>query len=182
MSKMIELRAFKKQDCDRLISWIPDARFLMQFAGPQYTFPLDRKQIYNTIKNTEGDFPSLYMFKAVLLPEDKVIGHVELMNIDRDERTTHMGSVLIGDPDYRGKGLGSEMIKRAVDFAFNILGVKEVTLTVYDFNETDISCYRRIGFEDYRFHARGRRFEGEYWDMKIMRLKRDDWAKKRQGP
>jgi RimJ/RimL family protein N-acetyltransferase len=175
---MIELQPFQKEDCDRLISWIPDARFLMQFAGPKYTFPLDRLQIYKTMEKTEGNEPSYYMFKAVLLPENKVIGHIELMNIDRQKSTTHIGSVIIGDPAIRGNGLGAEMINKAVDFAFNIIGVDEVTLSVYDFNKPAISCYKRSGFEEYRFKSKGRRFENEYWDMIVMRLKKKTWLNK----
>ncbi|MFC1892052.1 GNAT family N-acetyltransferase [Thermodesulfobacteriota bacterium] len=171
---MIELQPFQKVDCIRLINWIPDARFLMQFAGPKYTFPLDERQLLKTMENTVGDDPSYYMFKAVMLPEQQIIGHIELMNLNREKRTTHMGSVLIGDPGIRGKGLGTEMIKKATGFAFDIIGVNEVTLTVYDFNKSAISCYNRAGFENYRFKAKGRRFEDEYWDMIIMRLKRED--------
>ena len=74
-----------------------------------------------------------------------------------------------------------EMVENAAEFAFNIIGVKEVTLTVYDFNKPAISCYKRSGFEEYRFKSKGRRFEDEYWDMIIMRLKRKTWLNKRSS-
>ena len=177
----IELQEFQETDCNRLINWIPDSRFLMQFAGPKYTFPLDHSQIFKAMEKAQGEEPSYYIFKAVLLPEKRVIGHIELMNIDRQKRTTHMGSVLIGDSEYRGKGLGIEMVENAAEFAFNIIGVKEVTLTVYDFNKPAISCYKRSGFEEYRFKSKGRRFEDEYWDMIIMRLSRKTWMNRKRS-
>ena len=31
---MLELKPFTEDDCERLIGWIPDARFLMLWAGP----------------------------------------------------------------------------------------------------------------------------------------------------
>ena len=51
---MLELKPFTEDDCERLIGWIPDARFLMLWAGPDYSWPLDRKQLLATLERTRG--------------------------------------------------------------------------------------------------------------------------------
>ena len=84
---MIELRAFEETDIPRLLGWVPDARFLLQWAGPQYKFPLDASQLLQTLTTTRGDRPSCFMFKALRKAEGDVVGHIELMKINYDEGT-----------------------------------------------------------------------------------------------
>jgi len=39
MGEQIRLQAFEEGDFDRLIAEVPDGRFLLQWAGPKYTYP-----------------------------------------------------------------------------------------------------------------------------------------------
>ena len=41
---MIKLKVFTTEDISKLISWIPNKEFCLQWAGPQYSFPLDESQ------------------------------------------------------------------------------------------------------------------------------------------
>ena len=111
---MIELRAFEETDIPRLLGWVPDARFLLQWAGPQYKFPLDASQLLQTLATTKGDRPSCFMFKALRKVEGDVVGHIELMKINYDEGTAQLGRVLIGSPQRRGHGLGRAMVESAL--------------------------------------------------------------------
>jgi len=173
---MIKLRAFEDVDCDRLISWIPDARFLLQFSGPRYTFPLTREQISKTIKKTEKTPPEHFMFKAVLLPEERVVGHIEFMDVDYDKLSAMLARVLIGDPDARGKGYGKQMVNAAVNYGFNNIGLNEIILGVFDFNHSAISCYEKTGFKAYEFRENSRRYQLEQWNSVMMKITRNDWV------
>lgn len=42
---MIDLEAFASSDIDQLISWVPTAEFLVQWAGPVFQFPLERAEL-----------------------------------------------------------------------------------------------------------------------------------------
>ncbi len=42
---MIKLEPFEKEDFDQLISWTDSEKLLIQFAGPDYTFPLTTQQL-----------------------------------------------------------------------------------------------------------------------------------------
>ena len=42
---MIKLVQFENTDFDRLISWVYSEEFMIQFAGPIFTFPLTTEQL-----------------------------------------------------------------------------------------------------------------------------------------
>ena len=55
---MIVLLPFETNDVDELIAELTDARFLLQWAGPRYTYPLDGAQLRDTLEsNSEVHLP-----------------------------------------------------------------------------------------------------------------------------
>lgn len=178
---MIELRAFEEADIPRLLGWIPDARFLLQWAGPQYKFPLDAPQLLNTLAAAEGERPSCFMFKALRKVEGDVVGHIELTKVNYDTGTARLGRVLIGRPEWRSRGLGREMVESALSYAFNRLGFDMITLGVFDFNAQAIACYEALGFTEYERRPNARTFGKERWTLVMMELNRKVWAEKRAG-
>jgi RimJ/RimL family protein N-acetyltransferase len=172
---MIELRPFEETDIPRLIAWIPDARFLLQWAGPQYKFPLDAVQLHATLETTKGDHPSHFMFTALQKAEGEVVGHIELMKVDYDTATAVLGRVLIGRPEWRARGFGRRMVEEAMRYAFDTLNLGTVTLGVFDFNIQAIACYHALGFAEYERNLTARQFGDEYWNLIMMRLDRDTW-------
>ncbi|MAS94855.1 MAG: GNAT family N-acetyltransferase [Verrucomicrobiales bacterium] len=177
LKNVIELRPFEYSDIPRLIGWIPDARFLLQWAGPGYSFPLDAAQLFEALGKTKGTAPSHLMFKALRQPEDVVIGHIELMGIDHKRRRAHMGRVLIGEPKWRGKGYGRQMVKAAIDYAFGTMNFDTITLSVFDFNTRAMAAYEAIGFLEYERVSAARRFGEESWGLVLMRIERDVWMR-----
>ncbi len=154
--------------------WATDVRFLMQWAGPVFEFPLDYCQLDAYLAGTEGEKPGRVAWKAI---DDRaaVVGHIEIDHIDYGRRRGALSRVLIGAPDLRGLGLGRELVGEAVRRGFEELGLAEITLSVFDFNRPAIRCYEAIGFRS--FHAR----EGavaigdERWNALFMRLTRTMW-------
>lgn len=62
---------------------------------------------------------------------------------------SHMGqlAVMIAK-DYRNQGIGTRMIKKALDMARNISGLKIVEMIVFSTNERAIRLYKKLGFKD----------------------------------
>ncbi|MBI9088781.1 MAG: GNAT family N-acetyltransferase [Desulfobacterium sp.] len=166
---MIRLEQFLESDCDPLIAVVPDARFLLQWAGPNYRHPLDATQLKRTLARAIGKQPSVKVFKAVLQTTSQVVGHIQLMNIDYDRECCRIGRVMIF-PGHQGAGLGKEMVRLAVREAFDYLGLAEITLGVFDFNKAAIATYQRLGFEEYRLKIGAFTFRDEAWNLMEMRL------------
>ena len=172
---MIGLAPFEEEDCERLISWVDDARFLLQWAGPEYAFPLDKEQLLETSMRGQGQTPEHLMFKALNEETGEVIGHIELMHINRQTGTAHIGRVLVGEPELRGRGFGTEIVSRLVERAFVSMSLKRLTLTVYESNRPAVACYRGLGFEIRETRENALMVDGENWTNLLMMLTSKRW-------
>jgi len=73
------------------------------------------------------------------------IGFMGLSNIDEKEGRASV-FILIGEKKYRGCGFGKEALKYLVDFSFNNIKLKFLTLEVNKNNSAAIGLYQSLGF------------------------------------
>lgn len=174
---MIKLQLFNDSDFSRLISEVPDDRFLFQWAGPKYTFPLDSGQLSETLAKSIGDKPTFMAFKVIRSDTSETVGHIQLMNIDYDAEKCFLGRVLIFKK-HRGNGYAKEAVREAVRIAFEDLDLNEIILGVFDFNTSAIELYNKIGFLEFQFLEGARQFQDEMWNLIRMRLRKIHWLQK----
>ncbi len=158
---------------------VTDARFLLQWAGPKYIYPLDIFQLKETLNKTIGEQPSFKVFKAINSVTIEPVGHIQLMNIDYSNGTCVLGRVLIF-PDHRFKGFGKAIVRLALKEAFDSLGLQEVKLNVFDFNKNAIALYNSIGFISYQVKKGARNFQSETWNLVSMKLSKDKWLQRKK--
>ncbi len=170
----IKLHKFSNNDIHQLISLIPDERFLLQWAGPDYKSPLTPFQLQETLNRTEGKSPTVKVYKAVHKKTSKTTGHIQLVNIDYHASICTLGRVFIY-PDHRGKNFGVEMVNLSLFEAFKIIGLHEVTLNVFDFNVQAIAIYKKAGFIEYDFKHAARQFQDEFWNVIKMKISKNTW-------
>jgi RimJ/RimL family protein N-acetyltransferase len=84
---------------------------------------------YDRQSKTEDDAPFTIYEKETLRP----IGNTGLHCVDYRNRSATFG-ILIGEPECRGKGYGTETTRLMLDYAFTALGLHNVMLTVFEFN------------------------------------------------
>ena len=73
------------------------------------------------------------------------IGNVKLEPIVRHELRATFG-ILIGNKDFWGRGIATEVTELVVDFAFNHLKLKSLDLGVERANVAAIRAYKKVGF------------------------------------
>ncbi len=178
---MLRLELFERIDFDRLMGWATDARFLMQWAGPVFTHPLDKKQLEGYFAVACGARPKRVIWKGIDDATNAVIGHIEIDRIDYGRKYGALSRVLIGIPGLRGRGLGRELVSEALRSAFDVLNLDEITLAVFDFNHAAITCYEACGFETFHRKKGAVAVEGEKWGVLFMRLTRDKWRQRATG-
>ncbi|WP_173776327.1 GNAT family N-acetyltransferase [Candidatus Promineifilum breve] len=171
----VELRPFTADDIDQLIAWVPSAEFLLQFAGPRFQFPLTREQLARFLENTVGEEPLHMPFAAIDAATGETIGHIQLLSIDRPNRSLTIGRVLVGPSALRGRGAGGQIMRAALRIAFEEMGMHRVDLGVFDFNAPAIACYERVGFRREGLLRDSRRSGDHYWSLILMSILEDEW-------
>ena len=173
-SLAVRLESFGPADIDRLIGWVPSARFLLQFAGSSFHFPLTRAQIEAHLTMTAKREQSR-IYKAVLESTGEVVGHGEIGAVDQSNRSAFIARVLVGPSALRGKGIGSGIVERILQVAFGELDLHRVALHVLDFNRAAMECYERSGFQHEGTLRDARRHGQEYLNVCIMSVLKHEW-------
>lgn len=180
---MIELRFFERSDIQQLINWIETPEFLLQWGGPNFSFPLTEQQLKNYLKDANNDNSQVMVYSFLEKETGNVIGHISLGNIDRSNKSARIGKVLVGDKNVRGKGIGLQMMKEILKVAFDELKLHRVSLGVFDFNASAIACYEKAGFIKEGLHRDSRKIGNEYWSLWEMSILENEWREinKREG-
>jgi RimJ/RimL family protein N-acetyltransferase len=91
------------------------------------------------------------------------IGNCGLHEVDLANRRTMVG-IMIGEPDARGRGYGTEAMRLLLDYAFTVLGMHNVMLKVFEYNDAGRRCYEKVGFREVGRRRESRWINGRFWD------------------
>lgn len=97
----------------------------------------------------------------------RAIGNCGLHEVDWPHRRTTLG-IMIGEPEVRGRGYGTEAMRLLVDYSFTAVGMHSVMLWVYEFNPAARRCYEKVGFREIGRRRESRWFNGRFWDEIAM--------------
>ena len=106
--------------------------------------------------------------------EDEPVGVVSLANINQANSAADL-SVIVGDEKDRDRGLGTEAIRILLEYAFEDLGLNRVGLSVFEFNETAIHAYEKLGFKREGRLRKAIWRDGEFHDAILMSVLSRDW-------
>jgi len=173
MTPVLTLEPFTTPDIDRLISWIPDAATLLQWAGPGLSWPLTRPQFERDLASLKPNGPHV-MLKAKN-SSGEVVGHVEIKAIDRTHSNAMLGRIMVS-PTHRGQALALPLVNAALQICFADLALHRVGLRVFSHNAPAIACYKRAGFtiEGNERHTK-RAPDGSWWDSCTMAILEEEW-------
>jgi RimJ/RimL family protein N-acetyltransferase len=102
----------------------------------------------------------------VAVAVDQVIGLIRI----KPSRHGFADLAMLVDRDWRGRGVGSALVRAGIDWARG-QGLHKVSLEVFAHNEAGIALYRKSGFiEEGRRPRQYRRASGELWDSIVMGL------------
>ncbi|MFW9847706.1 MAG: GNAT family N-acetyltransferase, partial [Candidatus Thorarchaeota archaeon] len=78
----------------------------------------------------------------------------------------------------RGKGYGRDAMLLILDFAFNIIGLHNVCLYVYRFNQHAIQFYKNFGFQTVGSLREAAFVDGKRDDTVIMDIIKSDFVER----
>jgi RimJ/RimL family protein N-acetyltransferase len=97
----------------------------------------------------------------------RLIGIAILSHINHLMRNAEYG-ILIGEKDCWGKGYGTETTILMLDYAFTVLGLHNVLLNTYGYNERGIRAYTRAGFRVVGRWREAARVSDQVYDIIFM--------------
>ncbi len=161
----VHFRPYQKADAETLISWAASRDELLQWSGPNFTFPLDEKQLYEYAA-TAGEHR--HLISGVWSETGSVVAHAELNLLPEHElgQIRRFGVA----PEMRGRGIGGTMIRWLVGFGFEELRLNRLELVVFSFNDSARRCYQAAGFREEGCAHEARRASDGHWDLVYMAL------------
>jgi RimJ/RimL family protein N-acetyltransferase len=122
---------------------------------------------------TKGE-EEMVNFMIHTLADDRTIGMVDLSGFNWIAGHCWVG-IGLGEPEFWGKGYGSDAMNVILRFGFRQLNLNRVNLNVFDYNPRAIRSYEKVGFQ---VEGRERQWiarEGKRWDIIYMGILRRDW-------
>lgn len=113
---------------------------------------------------------------AIVTHDGRIIGDVELTEIAWRSGDAEL-VVRIGDPGYRGKGIGSQAVRAMLETAFDRLNLSRVYLRVCADNRRAIRCYHKCGFRREGVVRRNLGPGAEERQVLLMTIMRSDFSK-----
>ena len=143
----MKLRPYKPCDAEAILGWIKDEETFRRWSTDRYDhYPITAADINHKYIDCNGDCPEQDNFYPMTAIEDgKIVGHLIMRYTGEDE--LRFGFVIVDDSK-RGKGYGKQMLKLALQSAFDIMKAKKVTLGVLENNPGAYYCYKAAGFRD----------------------------------
>ena len=168
------LRPLEAADAELYRRWRADAE-PMALAGWGDPAPMSLAQVEARIERLGKEHgEDLLNFLICLLTDERAIGEVMLVEIDRRKGSAELG-IFIGEPEEWGKGHGTDAINALVGFAFAELRLERIWLEVWTENARARRAYDKAGFV-YEATLRNDRYEGgQFTSGDVMSILRDEW-------
>ena len=146
VAEELRLRKFD-EDYGFALSWYQDPEMVWLVDGKREAYTLEKLGRMYRYLNDRGE---LYFIEALADGGWTPIGDVTFRQEDMP--------IVIGDPAFRGKGIGkaviSALIRRGRELGYQTLGVEEI----YDWNIASRKCFESCGFQVCEKTEKGSRF------------------------
>lgn len=140
---MFRLRPYQQEDAEEICKWFLEEGEFWKWGLDYYNaYPIAPKDIEEQYADL-GDWDGLYPMTGV--EENQVVSHL-LLRFSQVENMVRFGFVVV-DKTKRGRGIGREMLIRALYYAFLVLNVEKVTLGVLENNVSAQRLYEGLGFQ-----------------------------------
>ena len=163
----VKLELITPEDTYLIVKWRNNEKVRKNFIFQEdFTEEMHLNWLNTKVANKE-----VVQFIIKIKENDKPIGSVYFRDIDYDKKEAEYG-IFIGEDDERGKGYGSETVKLALDYAFNVINLESIILRVFADNKSAIKSYESAGFKFDRIERNFIESESGTRDLVFMKIKK----------
>jgi RimJ/RimL family protein N-acetyltransferase len=171
--QLVRLVAPSERDAPILARWSEDTEYL-RAVDSDYARPLSPEEFAHRLSPDQAD-PNRLEFHIRTLADDRLIGFVALHSVEWNNSAALL-AIGIGEPEFRGKGYGTDALQLILRFAFHELNLYRVGLDVIASNTRAIRTYEKLGFKREGRMRDAVQRDGHRTDRIFMGLLRDEWS------
>lgn len=146
------------------VDWLNDIdvyRYLE--TGGNYTIKMLEEFILEVEKK------DIYFWGIHLKENDLHIGNIKIDPINTRHGLVEYG-IMMGRKSEWGKGYAKEATQSVIDFAFNLLGLRKMTLGVVEDNTSAFMLYQKLGFKTEGIYKDHGFYQGKYCNIIRMAI------------
>ncbi|MCG2641623.1 MULTISPECIES: GNAT family N-acetyltransferase [Bradyrhizobium] len=161
----VEFRQIEIADTDAFRAAVDTVARERKYIALTEAPPVEQVRAF-VARNVERGYPQI-----VAIADGAVVGWCNVPPASRAV-SAHVGDLFMGlVPDFRGKGFGERLLRRAIQAA-DVFGFRRIELGVFATNTAAASLYRKVGFVEEGTKRLAILVDGIYHDEIIMaRLK-----------
>jgi len=170
----VRLEPPRRESAPTFLRWFAD-REVTRFLMVRHPTSLRKQEEWLEERASSPDDVLWSMTRAV---DGVLIGNIHLMKIVWRHRHAEVG-YLIGERKHWGKGHATEAVKLVTAYAFLELGLEKTWAAVVAPNEASRRALERNGYRQAALFKRDRYVEGEWHDLWLGEILRDEWDARR---
>lgn len=161
------------------LAWMKDSETAKFIKKAKQNISLNDLHLFaNKMINSNFD----YFFAILFKKNSKHIGNVRLGPVDFRGMKSNFG-ILVGDKNFHGIGIGTEVLNLIKKFSFKYLKLKKIVFPVVKENIPAMGLYKKNGFTlkknlKKNFVKNGRSWKLVEWEMKNPNIKKKSDEKK----
>lgn len=162
----ITLRPARREEMPAYNRWFNDFHTMRTQGDPTPApYTLDTMQPWYDGEMSGN--PRRHWFSVYEQATGRHIGFVDLHHIDFRHCTATM-SLMVGEPESRGKGYGTEMCRLILAYGIDTLGLHNIMLECYAYNAAGQRAYANAGFREFARRNASHYMGGQWWDIVFM--------------
>lgn len=165
----IYLSPISADDADSYVKWLNDHTITDGLGSSCMMISVSSEKEW-IAKNA-----SQHQFAIVSLDGDELLGNCGFQVLDQLQQTAEVG-LFLGEEENRNKGYGAEVLSLLLEYGFNCLNLNNIMLSVYDFNERAIACYKKVGFKEFGRRRQAYFVKGSFHDKVYMDILREEYT------
>ena len=175
-SEKIIFKPLLKSDQPLLLKWLTNQTVLEFWEGKSAIFDLNRIKQDFYDKNNQ-------IIRTIIIYQGVPIGYCQMYIVDKqtakeydyklNKKIVYGVDQFIGEPEFWGKGIGTNFMKLVVEYLFNHKGADAVILDPHTNNQRAIRCYQKVGFDVIKLLPQHELHDGEMVDCYLMECKKN---------
>lgn len=174
VGEKVYLSPISLEDVEEYTYLVNDLSMSVGLGSPVYCGVVDfenEKKILENLKDQK------YQFAVRKIEDNKLLGNIGFNEVNELHKTGVLG-IMLANQEEQNKGYGKEAINLLLDFGFSLLNLKNISLSVYEYNKIAYNVYKKIGFKETGKLRKVLEIMGKRYDVIIMDMLQEEYSSK----